>query len=198
MIGFLRGRILEIQRDRILIDVGGIGFEVKVPLRLIEEPQFSEGDTIELYIHTHFYSQEFKFELFGFETPEEKDLFRILVSVPTVGTKLALSILSTFSFPELATIILSGDADALTRARGVGRKVAEMLIVELKDKIKDLGVEDIKNLSILNDVTAALRSLDYSESESRKLAKKAVEIKGENATLEELIALAISLGRGER
>ncbi len=198
MLGFLRGRILEKEKGKLLIDVGGIGFEVYVPQRLEEEPEVEEGDSISLYIHTHFYSQELKIQFFGFKSKEERDLFRVLVNVPSVGTKLALSILSTFSFPELAGIILSGDANSLVRARGVGRKMAEMLIVELKDKMKNITVEDMKSFSILNDVTSALVSLDYGEGEARKLAKKALELLGDNATLEELIAKALSLSRQRR
>ena len=194
MIGFLRGRVLEKEKDRVIIDVGGIGFEVRVPWRLIDE-KIVEGEPVSLYIHTHFFTQDNRIELFGFLTAEERNIFRILVNTPSVGTKLALSILSSFSFPELVGIILSGDVDALTRAKGVGRKLAELLIVELKDKVRELGVTDFGNFSLLNDVVGALRSLDIPEGEARKLAKRAMEIVGEDATLEEIITRALSLVR---
>ena len=195
MIGFLRGRVLSKEKGKIIVDVGGIGFEVRVPFRLSDDPSIMEGESISLYVYSHFYTQEPRLELFGFTSSEEKELFKTLVNTPSVGTKLALSILSTFSFPELVTIILNGDVESLMRAKGVGGKVAERLIVELKDKVKDLGVYDFKNFSLMNDLVSALKSLDFSEGEARKLARQAMDSMGENATLEDLITKALSLGR---
>ncbi len=194
MIGFLRGRVLEKRSDRVIVDVGGIGFDVRVPGRIVSG-EMLEGDSVSFYVHTHFFSQDGRIELFGFLSAEERDIFKVLVNAPGVGTKLALSILSSFSFPELVGIILNGDIEALTRARGVGKKLAELLIVELRDKVKEIGVTDFADFSMLNDVIAALKSLDIPEDQARRLAKESMDKLGKDASLEDVIAKALSLMR---
>lgn len=132
MIAFLRGRVLEKQPSRIVVDVGGVGYDVSVPLStyyVAGEP----GAEIGLRVHTHV--REDQIALYGFATPVELSVFERLIEVSGIGPRLALAVLSGIEARELTGAIQRGDLARLTRVPGVGKKTAERMVVELRDRL---------------------------------------------------------------
>src|SRR5579871_3578657 len=141
MIGHLRGQLAEKRPSQVIVDVGGVGYQVAVPLSTF----YGLGElreNVTLLIHTHL--REDSIALYGFLTAREKQFFELLLSASGVGPVLALKILSGMSVEELVPAIRSGDLARLTRIPGVGRKTAERIVVELKDKLEAVAVESGK------------------------------------------------------
>lgn len=136
MIGFLRGRLAAKQLPQLVIDVGGVGYEVEAPLSTYAELP-AIGSDVSLF--THLVVREDAHILFAFGTEQERRLFRELLKVSNVGPKLALSLLSGMSVAEFLRCIEAQDAAQLVRVPGVGRKTAERLLVEMRDRVKGLG-----------------------------------------------------------
>ena len=158
MIALIRGEIVARASDHVVVDVRGVGYKVFVP-------RHPSGDLVTL--HTHQVVREDAQQLFGFESREELALFELLITVSGVGPKAALSLLSTSSPAQLAAAIASGDAVALSRAPGVGKKTAERLIVDLKGKIQRGGVErESAGVPVDDDAAAALLALGYTPAEA--------------------------------
>ena len=176
MIAHLRGRLLDKQPHRIIVEAGGVGYDVAVPLSTFYE--LGEiGSEVALRIHTHV--REDALSLFGFITRLEQALFERLISVSGIGPKLALSVLSGIEPPDLIRAIGRSDLARLTAIPGVGKKTGERIILELKDRLpKDLpaasgapGDGDSGSPSVRDDLLSALINLGYH----RPLAEKAVE-----------------------
>src|SRR6202521_852692 len=163
MIGQLRGRLAEKRPNQVLVDVGGVGYFVQVPLSTYAA--LGELHTeVTLLIHTHV--REDALALYGFVSAREKHFFEMLLSVSGVGPTLALKILSGMSVEELVPAIRTGDVARLTRIPGVGRKTAERIVVELKDKLEAVALETEKPApsspaGIEADVVSALVNLGY-------------------------------------
>jgi Holliday junction DNA helicase RuvA len=163
MIGQLRGRLTEKRPNQVLVDVGGVGYLVQVPLSTYGA--LGELHTeVTLLIHTHV--REDALALYGFVSAREKHFFEMLLSASGVGPTLALKILSGMSVEELVPAIRGSDLARLTRIPGVGRKTAERMVVELKDKLEALAVETEKPApsspaGIEADVVSALVNLGY-------------------------------------
>jgi Holliday junction DNA helicase RuvA len=163
MIGQLRGRLAEKRPNQVLVDVGGVGYLVQVPLSTYGA--LGELHTeVTLLIHTHV--REDALALYGFVSAREKHFFEMLLSASGVGPTLALKILSGMSVEELVPAIRGSDLARLTRIPGVGRKTAERMVVELKDKLEALAVETEKPApsspeGIEADVVSALVNLGY-------------------------------------
>ena len=163
MIGQLRGRLAEKRHNQVLVDVGGVGYLVQVPLSTYAA--LGELHTeVTLLIHTHV--REDALALYGFVSSREKHFFEMLLSASGVGPTLALKILSGMSVEELVPAIRGSDLARLTRIPGVGRKTAERMVVELKDKLEALAVETEKPApsspaGIEADVVSALVNLGY-------------------------------------
>ncbi|PYU69107.1 MAG: Holliday junction branch migration protein RuvA [Acidobacteria bacterium] len=162
MIGQLRGRLAEKRPNQVLVDVGGVGYLVQVPLSTYAA--LGELHTeVTLLIHTHV--REDTLALYGFVSAREKHFFEMLLSASGVGPTLALKILSGMSVEELVPAIRGSDLARLTRIPGVGRKTAERMVVELKDKLEAVAVETEKPASspagIEADVVSALVNLGY-------------------------------------
>jgi Holliday junction DNA helicase RuvA len=136
MIGFLRGRLTAKQPPALVIDVGGVGYEVEAPMSTFYGLP-AVGADIQLF--THLVVREDAHILFGFATERERRLFRELLKVSNVGPKLALALLSGMTVDQFLMCIEGQDVDALVRIPGVGRKTAERLLIEMKDRIKSLG-----------------------------------------------------------
>ena len=136
MIGFLRGRLTAKHPPQLVIDVNGVGYEVEAPMSTFYSLPATGA---ELNLFTHLVVREDAHILFGFATERERRLFRELLKVSNVGPKLALALLSGMSVDNFLLCIESQDADALVRIPGVGRKTAERLVVEMKDRIKGFG-----------------------------------------------------------
>ena len=164
MIARLQGTLLDKHLPRLVIDVSGVGYEVSVPLSTFAAVG-DVGGRVVLRIHTHV--REDAILLFGFATPLEQDLFERLITVSGIGPKLALAVLSGIESSELVRAIRAGDVARLTRTPGVGRKTAERLIVELKDRLPAaIGEGDAlaaadAPASMRDDVLSALVNLGY-------------------------------------
>ncbi len=176
MIAHLRGRLLDKQPHRIIVEAGGVGYDVAVPLSTFYE--LGEiGSEVTLRIHTHV--REDALSLFGFITRLEQALFERLISVSGIGPKLALSVLSGIEPPDLIRAIGRSDLARLTAIPGVGKKTGERIILEVKDRLpKDLPAasgapddSDSGTPSVRDDLLSALINLGYH----RPLAEKAVE-----------------------
>ncbi len=187
MIASLHGKIRALAGDRAVIDVGGIGFQVHMPASTLSTLG-AAGETVEL--HTHLHLREDNVTLYGFAAAEELGLFETLIGVSGLGPRLALAMLSTMSAEKLAIAIATGNVEALTIIPGIGRKTANRIVLELKDRIgaglvtapAPLADED-------TEVMAALTSLGYSVSEaSRAIAAVPSDRK---LSLEEKITLAL-------
>src|SRR6266567_1896936 len=162
MIGQLRGRLAEKRPNQVLVDVGGVGYLVQVPLSTYAA--LGELHTeVTLLIHTHV--REDALALFGFVSSREKHFFELLISASGVGPSLALKILSGMSVEELVPAIRGGDLVRLTRIPGVGRNTAERIVVELKDKLEAAGIEA--------DVVSALVNVGYDTRAAEDAAAEA-------------------------
>lgn len=195
MIGRLHGILLEKQPPQLLLDVGGVGYEVSAPMTTFYElPE--TGDAVTL--HTHLAVREDAHVLYGFLREQDRLLFRTLIKVSGVGPKLALAILSGMSADEFAGCVQSGDSAALTRLPGVGKKTAERLVVEMKDRLKDwqgvtLTTEATEGSTLpasaaLKDAISALVSLGYKPQEASRMVS---QVEGDGLASEELIRLAL-------
>jgi Holliday junction DNA helicase RuvA len=175
VIARLRGRLLRKDTQEAVVDVGGVGYSVTIPVSTfyrLGEP----GSEVTLLTHTHV--REDALALFGFLTSAEQTLFERLIAVAGVGPRLAISILSGIETPDLVGALRSGDVARLTRIPGVGKKTAERLVVELKDKMAGLeGIEPPTEEPAAEpheDLVSALLHLGYSRPEAERGVKKAV------------------------
>ena len=187
MIASLKGKLEAIGPEWAIVDVNGVGFKVYMPTSTLSTLG-AKGEAVEL--HTHFYLREDNATLYGFAAPEELGLFQTLISVSRLGPKLALAMLSAMSAEKLAMTIATGNADLLAEIPGVGKKTAQRLILELKEKIGAGWVTPPPELAEENaDVLAALTALGYSV---REAAPAIAAIPPDpNLTLEEKIKLAL-------
>ena len=197
MYAYIKGELAEINTDHIVIEAGGIGYQVFISLQTFDYLP-SVGENLKIY--TYLYLREDAMILYGFLTKDDLELFKLLISVSGIGPKGGLAILSTLEADDLRFAILSGDAKAISKAPGVGGKTAQRVILELKDK---LSLEDAfeaktehvqKNAaaaggSVKNDEVMALTALGYSSTESLK-AVSAVEIT-EDMDVEEVLKAAL-------
>lgn len=183
MITFLRGTLADSLPDRITVDVGGTGYEVYVPLSTYDKlPEIGKP----VKILTHFHVREQEQTLYGFITDEERDLFRLLINrVTGVGPKMALAILTGMPVRDFKKNVVSSDTVALSRISGVGKKTAERIILELKDKVgvaeawKDNAATASTAISTqqtaANDVILGLINLGYKQIEAQKVVKKILD-----------------------
>jgi Holliday junction DNA helicase RuvA len=165
MISTLSGKLALIGNDWVVLEVNGIGFQVFMPAARTTPPGIL-GDTVKVYTHLHV--REDILALYGFPTTEELRLFEMFITVSGIGPKLGLAFLSTFEANELAGAIAAGNSDLLTHVPGVGKKTANRLILELKDKVSVSWVtpQDSRMVQENSDVVAALVSLGYSIAEA--------------------------------
>ncbi len=180
MIAYLSGKILAKQANSVIVDVGGVGYEVNIPLSTFYDLG-ETGAPIQLTIHTHV--REDALQLFGFKTLRERDIFLRLTSVSGVGPKLALTMLSGLSADELVSALRNGDLVRLVRLPGVGKKTAERLVLELRDKIAMLSTPESDALTpsasaaatsantAREDALSALVNLGYQKIAAEKALK---------------------------
>ncbi|MDP7422076.1 MAG: Holliday junction branch migration protein RuvA [bacterium] len=197
MIATIEGVLVDRGEEYVVVEVAGIGFHLSVPASVIQSLP-SPGETVKLCTHLVF--KEDSLTLYGFKAPVEKRLFLQLLTVSRVGPRMALAILSGVSAEKLATMISSGDVAGLTRVSGVGKKTAQRIIIDLKDKMEPVfGVTSEAGVagdillegSIIEQASAALKSLGYSSQEARKALQYAHRELGDSITLEELIQGAL-------
>jgi holliday junction DNA helicase RuvA len=192
MIGYLRGRVIRAGMERLLLDVGGVGYEVQVSLATYSALQASGKDEIGLYVHTHLWSDGLA--LYGFWTELEKRLFERLITVSGIGPRLARVILSGMAPPELIATLAAGDAARLTTIPGVGRKSAERMLVELKDKVAELAAElpdrgaKPRAAEAEEELISALVNLGYKRLHAERSVRSALDELPEGAFHEQLRA----------
>lgn len=174
MIGRLHGKLLEKNPPQILIDVSGVGYEVDVPMSTFCNLPEVGG---ELTLHTHFVVREDAQLLYGFATLAERAVFRALIKISGVGPKIALALLSGITVDQLKDAVDRGETGLLTKVPGIGKKTAERLVLELKDKLAGTGAATaaVPTSDARADVAAALIALGYSEREAAAATKKLPE-----------------------
>lgn len=174
MIGRLHGKLLEKNPPQILIDVSGVGYEVDVPMSTFCNLPEVGG---ELTLHTHFVVREDAQLLYGFATLAERAVFRALIKISGVGPKIALALLSGITVDQLKDAVDRGETGLLTKVPGIGKKTAERLVLELKDKLAGTGAATaaVPTSGARADVAAALIALGYSEREAAAATKKLSE-----------------------
>lgn len=171
MIGRIQGKLIESNPPHIMVDVHGVGYEIDVPMSTFYNlPPVGH----EVTILTHFVVREDAQLLYGFLTAEERDTFRLLLKVSGIGARTALSILSGMSVADLVNAVALQEAGILTKVPGIGKKTAERLLLELKDKLTGAlaGSSAVTVSSTSTDIINALIGLGYSDREARAVVKK--------------------------
>ena len=200
MISFLNGKLVEALPTQVIVDVRGVGYEVLIPLSSYDKlPQPGQ----EVHLLTHLAIREDAHVLYEFMTVPERELFRLLVhTVSGIGPKIALNVLSGISVTAFRGAVANGDVKALSQISGVGKKTAERIIVELKDKIGAAGAWEAssaaRTLSAedqrLNDAVLALMALGFKQVEAHDAVRKAQGSLGAQATVEELVRACLKKG----
>ncbi len=179
MIGRLKGLLVEKKAPKLLLDVHGVGYEVEAPMTTFYKLPETGNETT---LFTHLIVREDAHLLFGFSSESERTLFRTLIRINGVGAKLALTILSGMSVRDLAAVVNSNDIAALVRLPGVGKKTAERLLIELRDKLKGLAETTESGVSSTDEMTgmesdpvsdamSALIALGYKGTEAHKMVR---------------------------
>jgi Holliday junction DNA helicase RuvA len=196
MISFLRGTVIELLPMRLILEAGGVGYDIHIPLSTYDKLPQPGAET---KILTHLQVREDAHILYGFATPEERDLFLLLVNnVSGIGPKLALAILNGISPVRFRGLVVAGDIASLSQIKGVGKKTSERIIVELRDKVGVSAAWEAASAQQglspgeqhVNDAVLALISLGYKQAEAHK-AVRAIHDAQPKATLEELVKEAL-------
>jgi Holliday junction DNA helicase RuvA len=200
MIGFLRGKLLEALPTQVVLEVNGVGYEVLIPLSSYDKlPQ--PGQEVKLL--THLAVREDAHTLYGFMTAPERELFRLLIdTVSGIGPKIALNVLSGISVSAFRGAVANSDIKALSQISGVGKKTAERIVVELKDKIGAAGAweaaSEQRALSPedqrVNDGVLALMALGFRQVEAHNSIRKVQALLGPQATVEDLVRACLRKG----
>jgi len=179
MIGHLRGTVIRAGTERLLLDVGGVGYELHASLATLSEVEKAAGaGEVSLHVYTHLWSDGIA--LYGFWTDLEKRLFERLITVSGIGPRLARVILSGMPPPTLIATLAAGDAARLTTIPGVGKKSAERMVVELKDKVQELaaGLEEPAAAGgateAAEELVSALVNLGYKRSKAERAVREAL------------------------
>lgn len=193
MIAFLRGTVAEAMPQCLVLDVNGVGYEVQVPLSTFDAVNPMEGQTVTLKIHFHV--RENAQVLYGFATDAERDIFRLLIDrVSGIGPATAISILSGLNVSAFKQAVVGGDVQAIARAKGVGKRTAERIILELKDKVGLASTWEAQQqgttTEAAGDAELALVALGFKQTEARKAIAALVKENPQAAT-DELIRGAL-------
>lgn len=200
MINFLHGKLVEALPTQVTVDVNGVGYEVLIPLSSFDKlPQ--PGSEVKLL--THLAIREDAHVLYGFMTSQEREMFRLLVNTVTgIGPKIALNILSGMNVTALRGAVSSGDVKSLSQISGVGKKTAERIVVELRDKMGASGAWEAasaqRSLSDadqkVNDAVLALMALGFKQQEAHDSVRAGQAILGPQATVEDLVRASLKKG----
>jgi Holliday junction DNA helicase RuvA len=186
MYAYIKGEIADITEDNLVLECNNIGYNIRIPYSVAQKLP-GIGATVKIYTYTSV--REDAFNLFGFLSKDDLEIYKLLIAVNGIGPKGALSILSAMSADDLRFAIISGDSKAISKAQGIGNKSAERIILELKDKVKMFSIEDASdNITVSgviagndmsnparNEAIEALTALGYSPTEALKAIKQ-VEI----------------------
>ena len=194
MIGYLKGKVVFSDENKIIIDAGGVGYEVECSAAAYMRLQ-RDGEG-EIFVYTNL--REDGIYLYGFDTLEEKKLFLLLITVGGVGPKMGVSILSQMDIDSIISAIASGNQKVLSTIKGLGKKTAERIVLELQDKVEIFGVSPLSPVAVKKtvkdseevlDAITALTGLGFTRSESEKAARAAVD--AGKTTVQEIIGYAI-------
>jgi len=200
MITFLRGKLVEALPTQAVVEVNGIGYEVLIPLSSFDRLPAPGGDVLLL---THLAIREDAHVLYGFMTATERDLFRMLINtVSGIGPKIALNVLSGMNVTAFRGAVASGDVKALSQISGVGRKTAERIVVELRDKVGAAGaweaMSEKRSLSAtdqkVNDAVLALMALGFKQQDGHEAVRTAQALLGPEASVENLVRACLKKG----
>ncbi|HWD19854.1 MAG TPA: Holliday junction branch migration protein RuvA [Verrucomicrobiae bacterium] len=200
MIAFLQGQLVEAHPTQVVIDVNGVGYDALIPLSSFDKLP-APGQPVKLL--THLAVREDAHVLYGFMTVGERDMFRLLIhSVSGIGPKIALNILSGINLVALRSAVASGDVKALSQISGVGKKTAERIIIELKDKVgagggvtpsvaaRALSADEQKT----NDAVLTLTTLGFKPVDAHQAVRAAQAVLGPDAKVEELVRACLKKG----
>lgn len=205
MITFLHGKLIEALPTQVTVEVHGVGYEVLIPLSSFDR---LPGVGAEVHLLTHLAVREDAHTLYGFMSAAERDLFRLLVhTVSGIGPKLALNVLSGMSVTGLTAAVSAGDVKALSGISGVGKKTAERIVVELRDKLGGFAISPSgagmggagaaklpASETKLNDATAALAALGFKPLDAHTAVRAALSLLGESASVEQLVRACLKRG----
>ncbi len=200
MIAFLQGTLVSKLADRVEMDVHGVGYEVLVSKRTLQDlPPTGRALLLKTYLHVREDIQQ----LYGFLKDSERQAFLLLLSVSGIGPKVALGVLSALTPEELYRAVLQNDLQALRSVPGVGAKTAQHVVFEIKDKVARIagsegegGIPLPASSRTVSDVLLALTALGYSETEARRAVGTAVQALGEKTTVEELLKVSLKSMNG--
>lgn len=197
MYSYVKGTLEEVYEDRIVVENGGIGYQIEVPSSVLDRLPAS-GEEVKIFTYLHV--KEDCFSLFGFWSKEEHRLFKMMLNVSGIGPKGALGILSTLSPERLCVAVASDDAKAIAKAPGIGSKTAQKLIIELRDKVKledvitqgfdqDIPLQTEQNSQLAAEAVEALTSLGYSLREAKEVVGM-IQIQ-EHMTVEDILKASL-------
>ena len=200
MIAYLSGKLREKQANQVIVDIGGVGYEVFIPLSTFYELG-EEGSDVALRVYTHV--REDAIQLFGFKTARERDLYLKLISVQGIGAKSGITMLSGMSADEIITAIRTDNLARLTSIPGVGRKTAERLVIELRDKLGDLSVGAGGSVAAaaagsavagdtFDDALSALVNLGYQRNAAEKALTQALK-EGTEPSVQKLLRRGLQI-----
>ncbi|WP_068471438.1 Holliday junction branch migration protein RuvA [Candidatus Protochlamydia phocaeensis] len=198
MFAYLKGVLTLSQPSQAVVEVNGVGYILFIPSRVYGElPPL--GQAVQFY--TSFVVREFSHALYGFLSCQERDIFEVLMNISGVGPKLALSLIGHLSFAELQSAVINQNVPTLCRVPGVGKKTAERLIVELKDKLPSLAALDPSEYAVdhqadpkakhIQDAMLALINLGYNQTTAQKAVKQSLKDLSEDSDLATLIRVAL-------
>ncbi len=200
MIAYLKGLLAEKDISRVVVECGGVGYEAAIPLSTFDRLP-AEGGEVKLF--THHEVREDAQLLFGFATRGERDMFGLITTVSGVGPKLALAILSGLTIGDLQLAVSQGDSKRLASVKGIGKKTAERIVIELRDKINP--IEALANATsetskeqgaVLRDAMLALAALGFSEEIARAKVQKVLDEHPSLFDVEAILKKALALGNG--
>ena len=193
MYDFIAGEVAHKSPTSVVLDVGGVGYDIRVPLSTYEALPDRGGARL----YTHLHVRDDALILYGFATEAERDGFRRLISVRGIGPGLAVTVLSGIRVPDFCQAVARGDAGMLARIKGIGRKIAERIVVDLKDTIAEWAPSDQAGAARhepVSDLITALIGLGYSRAEAQKAAAKALDDLGADTPVEQLLRAALRKG----
>ena len=204
MFAHLNGTVTRIEANTVVIDIGGVGYRVLVPVSALSSLPALGGKAL-LHIHTYIRPEEIS--LYGFATPDDQRIFELLLGVSGIGPKVALSILSAMDGESLARSVAAEDTKTLVRIPGLGMKTAQRLVLELKDKLAKFALErKIDNQQrrsttpsaddILDDVVEGLVGLGYNRNDARKAAERAVKDITDKSNMADALRAALNILTG--
>jgi Holliday junction DNA helicase RuvA len=171
MIATLRGKLISKRPDGVIVDVGGVGYSVSVPLSTLSS---LPDEASEVFLFTYMHVREDILQLFGFQNEEDKRIFTTLIGVSGIGPKIALSILSTIPADTFYGLVHSEDVEALCRVPGLGKKTAQRIILELREKLPALALKEKKD-ALYDDTLSALVNLGYKKNVAQDALDKAYD-----------------------